>query len=274
MRNYAIYLGLDLNEVQALYDAEHKESRLVPGIFRPKDIELTPPRRPLVRASVVLGLVLVLVMLVVGGWAFWRYGLPAVQPLLRLLTPAAEQTAQVAQTADAQETAIVGAATATRAAALAAATETPTEPVPTPTAVEAEPTATVAPTDTPAPTATPDRSAQSPTSTAAPTRTPTATRTPRPSPTAAEGVTLSIRVIERAWLQVTVDGQELPGELLEVGAERTWEADQTIFFICGNAGGVEVTVNGEELGTLGGRAEVVDRTWTPSGEATPTPVPF
>jgi hypothetical protein len=86
-------------------------------------------------------------------------------------------------------------------------------------------------------------------------------------------VTLSIRVVERAWLQVTVDGQELPGELLEVDDERTWEAEETIYFICGNAGGVEVTINGEELGALGGRAEVVERTWTPQGEATPTPAP-
>jgi hypothetical protein len=87
-------------------------------------------------------------------------------------------------------------------------------------------------------------------------------------------VVLSIVVIERAWLQVTLDGQEVPGELLEVGEERTWEAEQTLYLICGNAGGVEVTVNGEELGTLGGRAQVVDRTWTPQGEATPTPQPF
>jgi hypothetical protein len=84
-------------------------------------------------------------------------------------------------------------------------------------------------------------------------------------------VTLSVAVIERTWMQVTLDGQEQPGELLEAGEERTWEAQQSIYFICGNAGGVEVTVNGDELGTLGERAQVVDRTWTPQGEATPTP---
>jgi hypothetical protein len=99
------------------------------------------------------------------------------------------------------------------------------------------------------------------------------TASPTPSPTPIEGVTLSIRVIERAWLQVTVDGQALPGELLEVDEERTWEGQDSIYFICGNAGGVDVTVNGKELGTLGGRAEVVERTWTPLGEVTPTPAP-
>jgi hypothetical protein len=83
------------------------------------------------------------------------------------------------------------------------------------------------------------------------------------------GVVLEIVVIERAWMQVTVDEQEQPGELLEAGDERTWKAEHAIYFICGNAGGVEVTVNGEELGVLGGRAEVVEKTWTPEGEVKP-----
>jgi cytoskeleton protein RodZ len=277
LRNYALYLGLDLEEVQALYDAENKENRLVPGIFRPKDIDLAPPRRPVARASVVLGVVLGLVALVVGGWALWQYGMPTVQPVLTLLTPAAARTSIAAETAAAaagatavvqtSEAATVDAATvAARAAARAAATQTPT-----PTTAGATATPAAAPTETPQPTATSDRSVVLPTPTPDPTQTPTRTRTPSPTPV--EGVTLSIRVIERAWLQVTVDGQELPGELLEVDDERAWEAEETIHFICGNAGGVDVTVNGEELGTLGGRAEVVERTWTPQGEATPTPAP-
>ena len=271
LRNYALYLGLDLQEVQALYDAEDRDNRSVPGIFRPKDIELAP-RRPLVRASVVLGVVLGLVILVVGGWAFWRYGMPSAQPLLALLTPAAartsiaaEATAGAAEVAQTSEAATLEAATV---AARAAATQTPT---PAPTTATA--TSAAAPTETPVPTATLDQPSILPTSTPDPTQTPTRTPTRTPSPTPVEGVTLSIRVVERAWLQVTVDGQELPGELLEVDDERTWEAEETIYFICGNAGGVEVTINGEELGALGGRAEVVERTWTPQGEATPTPAP-
>jgi cytoskeletal protein RodZ len=269
LRNYALYLGLDLNEVQALYESENQENRLVPGIFHPKDIELAPRRRrPLIRASVILGLVLFLVVLVIGGWAFWRYGLPAVEPLLRLLTPAAERTTVAQETATAmQETAT--------AVALTAATKTPeatpTEAAATPTAIEATPVPTATPTETPPPTATLERPSILPTSTPEPTATSMPTLTPTPTPVG--GVTLSIVIVERAWLQVTVDGQEQPGELLEVGEERTWEAEETIYFICGNAGGVEVTVNGNELGALGGRAEVVDRTWTPLGEITPTPEP-
>jgi hypothetical protein len=87
-------------------------------------------------------------------------------------------------------------------------------------------------------------------------------------------VVLQIKVVERTWLQVTVDNQELPGELLEADQERRWEAKQAIHLICGNAGGVVITVNGVELGTLGERGQVVEKTWTPQGEATPTPTPL
>jgi cytoskeletal protein RodZ len=284
LRNYSLYLGLDLSEVQALYDAENKTSRFVPGIFRPKDIDLAPPRRPLVRSSVVLGIVLALVVLIVGGWAFWQYGMPFVQPYvepyvqpaLQWLTPAAERTAAAvsASTATVEAATVVAratkAATATQVAATSAALATATE-MPTEVADTAAPTLT--PTETPVPTATLDRPSPLPTPTPEPTQTPMPTLTPTPSPTPVEGVSLSIVVIERAWLQVTIDGQEQAGELLEKDAERTWEAEQSIYFVCGNAGGVVVTVNGENLGALGRRAEVVERTWTPQGEATPTPAP-
>jgi cytoskeleton protein RodZ len=274
LRNYALYLGLDLQEVQALYEAENKESRLVPGIFRPKDIDLAPPRRSVFRASLVLGAVLVLVALVFSGWALWYYGVPAVEPLLKLLTPApqrtaiAEQTVVAERTADAvsqEATAVSAAQTATQAVAM----RTATEAAATPAMAEPTQTPTAAATPTPLPTATSDRPRASPTPTPNPTRTPTVT--PTPSPTPVENVTVSIVVIERAWMQATVDGQALPGELLEVGEERTWEGEETIQFVCGNGGGVEVTVNGQKLGTLGRRAEVIDRTWTPQGEVTPTP---
>jgi hypothetical protein len=86
-------------------------------------------------------------------------------------------------------------------------------------------------------------------------------------------VTLKIRVVDRVWLQVTVDGEQAPGQLLEVDDEREWQGDSTIYMICGNAGGVEATVNGKELGVLGARAEVIERTWGPEGEITPTPTP-
>ena len=275
LRNYALYLGLDVGEVRALYDKETSGRGLLdPGIFHPKDIDLAP-RRPLFKASLVLGLAIAAVILVVGGWALWRYGLPNVQPLLRLLTslvPVAALPVDGTPTAD---------PSAGEAQALApTATEaSPTRPNLTreaatrqqATSTAAPPTATpLPPTNTPTPTQVAPTATETPAQ-PLPTATSTPTETPAADPTRPGGVVLEIKVIERAWMQATVDGVEQPGELLEAGQERTWRGQYAIYFICGNAGGVEATVNGEELGVLGGRAEVVEKTWTPEGEAIPTP---
>jgi cytoskeleton protein RodZ len=239
LRNYAIYLGLDWKEVESMYAKERPTQRyLDPGIFHPKDIALAP-RRSWFKADLILGSIIALVIIVVGAWVFMQYGRPLLSPILTL-------TATATSTATPKPSATKPVATAT--VTPKRPTATPTEPVPT-----ATPTATL---DAPLPIATP---------------TPLPTWTPTPAPEQADSVVLSIKVIERTWLQVTVDGEELPGQLLEADDEREWEGKYTIYFICGNAGGVQVTVNGEELGTLGERGEVVEKLWTPQGEATPTP---
>jgi len=253
LRNYALYIGLDLKQVEEMYTKETTSRHIFePGIFHPKDIDLSP-RKSFLKADLVLGLVVILVILVVGGWAFWQYAWPIVGPRIRsAATPTASPTAEQA--------AVVPSSTAT-STRVVAATRTPTQ-TPVPAAATSTPTA-------PAPTAT--ATLDTPLVIATPTLPPT--ETPTPAPTIVQSVVLQIKVIERAWLQVTLDGQEQPGELLEAGAEREWVAQNELYFICGNAGGVEVTVNGEELGLLGERAQVVEKIWTPLGEATPTPVP-
>jgi len=202
----------------------------------------------------VLALVIVTVVVVVGGWTFWQYGWPLLEARS---TPAPTDTAvpteEVAQVV--------------------------TPPSPTATKTSVPFTRTVSPTDPPATEPTPkptDPATLTPTATAKPptavaTRTPTPTRTPTTAGATAETVELKVKAIERTWLQVTIDGEEQPGELLQTGDEREWTADFSIYLICGNAGGIEVTVNGDEEGTLGERAEVVEVTWTPEGRVTPTP---
>lgn len=267
LRNYALYLGLDVGEVRALYEEETSGRGLFdPGIFHPKDIDLAP-RRPLFKASLVLGLVIAAVILVVGGWAFWQYGLPNVQPLLRLLTSLVSATGAPAGEAQAlAPTATEASPTRPNLTRAAATRQQATSTAAPPTATSLPPTETPTPTQV-APTATATRDQPL----LLPTATPAPTETPAPTPTRAGGVVLEIKVVERSWMQATVDGVEQPGELLEAGEERTWKGQYAIYFICGNAGGVEATVNGEELGVLGGRAEVVEKTWTLEGEVTPTP---
>jgi hypothetical protein len=77
----------------------------------------------------------------------------------------------------------------------------------------------------------------------------------------ADAIELRLEITERTWLQVTVDddiayeGQAEGGELLE------FTAQDTLKLKSGNAIGIFATLNGEELGKLGSRAQVLDHTW-------------
>jgi cytoskeleton protein RodZ len=263
LRNYAIFLGLDAQEVEALYARDRAaQRRFEPKIFHPKNIALTP-QRPLIKADLLLALIVV-VLLAAVAWVFWQYGWPLVRPVLA--TAIGEVTAP--PSASSTPSALPPTATLTRSAALPTSTASQPTHTPAPTATEAA-TQAATPTSepTPAPTATPTLDA--PLVIATPTLEPT--NTPTATPTRNAGVVVEVNVIDRVWLQVTVDGQELPGELLEADQQREWEAQNSIYMICGNAGGIEVTVNGNELGVLGERAQVVEKTWGPQGEITPTP---
>jgi cytoskeletal protein RodZ len=85
--------------------------------------------------------------------------------------------------------------------------------------------------------------------------------TPSPTPAALPGVTLTVSVYEASWLRVTADGERVFQGILEAGAARTWRAEREVTVRIGNAGGVDLTVNGKPLGPLGARGEVVTRTF-------------
>ena len=104
------------------------------------------------------------------------------------------------------------------------------------------------------------------TPTTAPTNTPANTSTPGVS----TGIEVELKIVEYAWLRVIVDGEEAFVGSLEAGTTRTWRGRGSIILRCGNAGGVEATVNGEPLGLLGERGQVVDMEWFAEG-VTPTP---
>jgi cytoskeleton protein RodZ len=65
-----------------------------------------------------------------------------------------------------------------------------------------------------------------------------------------------------SWMRVIVDGQEQVEGVQGEGETLTFSATSEITLRIGNAGAVEVTVNGQERGTLGGDAQVVDKTFT------------
>jgi len=92
---------------------------------------------------------------------------------------------------------------------------------------------------------------------------PTPSPVPSPSPTPVRAVEVTVRITERCWIRVVADGQGTPlfeGEL-QPGDERTWKARDRIDMRVGNAGGVDVTVNGMRQGKLGASGEVKNVTW-------------
>ncbi len=121
-----------------------------------------------------------------------------------------------------------------------------------------------------------------PTPTPEPTDTPTPTVTP--TPLFYTGVTVELLITDESWVQVLVDGIKAFEGTLQAGERRHWTGDRQVAVRAGNAGGVEVIVNGESMGLMGEPGQVVDQVWekldaepvTPSQEGaadTPTPTP-
>jgi transcriptional regulator with XRE-family HTH domain len=83
-----------------------------------------------------------------------------------------------------------------------------------------------------------------------------------PTPKVYTGVEVELVMLERAWLQVRVDGEKVFEGVFDEGTRINWNGKERVAVRCNNAGGVEVILNGQELGPLGKRGQVVDREWT------------
>jgi cytoskeleton protein RodZ len=82
---------------------------------------------------------------------------------------------------------------------------------------------------------------------------------------------LDVTVVERSWLKVVVDGETVQEGMARPGDLFSWQGNDQVNLVTGNGAGIEVTLNGQPLGALGGRGEVVEKIWTLSGEVAPTP---
>ena len=68
---------------------------------------------------------------------------------------------------------------------------------------------------------------------------------------------LGIRSKEDCWLEVKLDGKTILNRTLKKGRFEEWVAKEKIEFSVGNAGGIEVEVNGESVSPLGRRRQVI-----------------
>jgi len=90
-----------------------------------------------------------------------------------------------------------------------------------------------------------------------------------PSPEMTAGVkttkTLTLKLSETSWLRVLIDGQSVMEGEFPQGTVRTFHGDKALVRI-GNAGGVDVEVNGKSVGKLGNSGDVVERDFSLAGE--------
>lgn len=84
----------------------------------------------------------------------------------------------------------------------------------------------------------------------------------------ADGVELIAKFTDRCWTQVDVDGKTIFEGIVEKGKTETWKGKEKVVITAGNAGAVELKLNGKELGKLGNTGEVVEKAYDPNGEST------
>jgi len=93
-------------------------------------------------------------------------------------------------------------------------------------------------------------------STSAPARTEIAAFPPATQPSAGNKVLLDFMAHEATWLSVSSDGHTVFRGLLEPNQIKTVEGRDFAKLTVGNAGGIEVRLNGRPIGPLGGRGQV------------------
>lgn len=84
----------------------------------------------------------------------------------------------------------------------------------------------------------------------------------QPNMTGAQTVSIAITALQRSWVRVTVDGAVEYEGLLRPGTGLQYQGQQSISLRTSNAGGLEVVVNNQPLGSLGGRGELFERTFS------------
>jgi cytoskeleton protein RodZ len=103
------------------------------------------------------------------------------------------------------------------------------------------------PTSTPLPEAT---------TTAAPTVNPEPTPAPA-APTVAHKFQLEVTGQEKCWISINRDGAVVFSRVIKPGEVQSFTADQKLIIVVGNAGGVNVKINGKAIKPLGKSGEVI-----------------
>jgi cytoskeletal protein RodZ len=82
---------------------------------------------------------------------------------------------------------------------------------------------------------------------------------------------LAATAVEPTWMQVRADGGEQREVLLQKGQTVRFGAEKGFLVTVGNAGGIQLSLNGEALPSLGAPGQVIRDLAIPLAQATPTP---
>jgi cytoskeleton protein RodZ len=81
---------------------------------------------------------------------------------------------------------------------------------------------------------------------------------PVPAPEEKEDAyVLDAVVVETTWVRISIDGGEPKEYLFNPGVRTQWKAKEGFALLVGNAGGIELELNGQKLGKLGNLGQVV-----------------
>lgn len=86
------------------------------------------------------------------------------------------------------------------------------------------------------------------------------------TPKKAEGVEIVAKLSDNCWTQVKADGKTIFEGTLQKGKTETWKAKEKLVITAGNAGAIELKINGKESGKMGDRGQVAEKIYTPEGE--------
>jgi cytoskeleton protein RodZ len=92
---------------------------------------------------------------------------------------------------------------------------------------------------------------------------------PEPAPTDAKLV-IEVAALETVWISATTDGKKT-ATVLKPGQSRRFAANERASLFIGNAGGLEIRVNGKPLGPIGPRGQLRTVVITPEGVSITNP---
>jgi cytoskeleton protein RodZ len=248
LRTYAKFLGLDTNAVVGQFVAELQRTDSRAGT--PPERRTAAPSAPSAPSRLsfwALPFLLFLGILLVGSF-LWQNGFSGFDALQSTSLTKMESSSD-------QETVPVPSSPET------SGTDLPTPVVSAPS----EPTSPIAvapPSTNPSSSSTQESpSGTSPTTALAPTQTepvPAVTAPPQPTPVVdGSSHRLNIQASSPTWVRIVVDDQPPKEMIIKAGESREWSGQQGFTLSLGNAGGVTLNLDGQDLPPVGKSGQVV-----------------